>query len=192
VAAGKGRGNHTGRRETGRAPRPKARKRTPRGILRLESNAYKHPVPTGVLTERDMPSPLPERPQSAGGAQEPGDEPEAREAMTPDDLAWQAEQWASAGLNLGEILAKLRWRGPMPPALRQAVEQAVRRGRALGAAEVKLARYQAAIQGSVTAQNHCLTELAEDNPSHEHTVQVIRIEADGTKGEETHPAKDAD
>ncbi|MDH4225852.1 MAG: hypothetical protein OEW12_09420 [Deltaproteobacteria bacterium] len=83
------------------------------------------------------------------------------------------ETLAQAGLTLDEILAHDNWTDP-PPALLQAMEEAVRRGRLLGAAAIKRVRHQAALNGNTSAQAHQLALLtAEDEPGGVTVERVI-------------------
>jgi len=103
----------------------------------------------------------------------------------------QVAELAGYGLTLREILARLNWEGEVPEALQRVMEQAMARGRALSAATLKEAHYQAALKGSVTAQVHMLNVLnteedvtddfEEENDRTDHQVRVTRTVLDGPR-----------
>ena len=63
---------------------------------------------------------------------------------------------AQHGHTQGEILICLGIQSPLEIEQQQEFQEAVRRGHALGRAEIKKAQYQAALEGKVTAQSQVL------------------------------------
>jgi hypothetical protein len=100
----------------------------------------------------------------------------------------QVEALAGQGLKLEEILAELGCEPPESSELGSRVEAAIRKGRALGAARIKKAQYEAALGGSVSAQSHMLKlfeEARPDDDDFEWTVERVVI---GGGPDEANPA----
>jgi hypothetical protein len=85
------------------------------------------------------------------------------------------EVLAGQGLSREQIEAELGIESDLPPALAVRVEVAMKKGRALGAAKIKKAQYEAALGGSVSAQSHMLEWLQDAEPEDEVTVTVERV-----------------
>jgi hypothetical protein len=90
------------------------------------------------------------------------------------DLA-AVEALAAQGLSLDQILFELGVEPELPPSLRVRAEAALKKGRALGAARIKKAQYEAALGGSVSAQCHMLELLQDAESEDEVTVTVERV-----------------
>ena len=85
------------------------------------------------------------------------------------------ESLAAQGLSLEQILLELGAEAELQPSLKVRAEAALKKGRALGAAKIKKAQYEAALGGSVTAQSHMLELLQDAEPEDEVTVTVERV-----------------
>ncbi len=95
---------------------------------------------------------------------------------------------AAHGLTEEEILIKLGVCGGLSPGQQEAFAEQIRKGRALGSAEIKRAQYQSAMEGKVSAQNHLLTALSdpagEDRKEEEEfTVEEEIIQTDGQESQ---------
>ena len=128
------------------------------GSSRKESRVSRE----SVLDVLEVPSPPP---KPRGGV--PGFSPAHTNAQV--DLQ-QVLELAQYGLSAAEIMAQLNATEPLSTLEEPGVLEVIRRGRALGRAAIKKARYAAALEGRVTAQQACLRGLSaepeeEPNPA---------------------------
>jgi hypothetical protein len=124
----------------------------------------------------------PSRPNGRGGGN--GIAQHGANGLTPEpsisiddtgiDLS-SVESLAAQGLSRDQIFAELGVESEPPPTAQVRVEEAMKKGRALGAARIKKAQYEAALAGSVSAQSHMLELLQEAPRSNAHTVTVRRV-----------------
>lgn len=105
-----------------------------------------------ALDHRALPSPAPGKPPrpdpppGQGGLAGPG----GQGGFSRVDWS-RVEELASRGLSYPEIEVAMNWPGPPPPALRDRMEEVMRRGRIKGFSQLKLRHYQSALDGSVMA-----------------------------------------
>ena len=95
----------------------------------------------------------------------------------------EAETLAGQGLNEEQVLAVLGVEGELNAEAEARLEASMRKGRALGAARIRKAQYEAALKGSVTAQSQLLKALQEDEDGGEVrvTVESMVVGEEGTE-----------
>jgi len=164
---------------------------------RTPARRARHPT-DGVMELRGKRSPPPAAASrgDAGAAGEARRIPQEAAGLPPPsarlrEIDWtEVERLASNGLTLEQIGVELDWPGPPPPALRARLEAAVKRGRAKGSAALKRSHYEAAINGSVSAQKGMLA-LLESEEEDDDPVEVEEVILDAEQGEDAPvPAED--